>query len=375
MARRPQIAKRREAARRGRRNAFRCSLPKVEEPLLAPDIHPSRAALIRTNRTKWANGTVLHYYFFDKKTDGEHVYLENGKREWRGWRASKVQQDIVRQGFALWERVGIGLQFREVKARDDAEIRIGFQRDDGAWSYVGREVLKYGPDERTMNFDWDLRDDPDAAPHEIGHTLGFPHEHQNPNSGIVWNEDAVYKALAGDPNFWDRETTHYNIIRKISPDTVQGSTWDPNSIMHYPFEAGLIKEPKKYENGLVPKGGLSERDVSWAKAFYPPLAARHPVLEPFTLAALPLGPSEQQNFSIRPAATRKYQFQIFGIADAVMVLFEDDSGDLRYIAGDDDSGEDRNSHLEVKLFKGRNYVLRVRIYYSGASSNAAVMMW
>ena len=72
--------------------------------------------------------------------------------------------------------------------------------------------------------------------HEIGHTIGFPHEHQNPNAGIVWDEEAVYRALGGPPNNWSRETTFHNIIRKIQPDRVQGSTWDPDSVMHYPFE-------------------------------------------------------------------------------------------------------------------------------------------
>ena len=59
------------------------------------------------------------------------------------------------------------------------------------------------------------------------------------------------------PNEWDRAKTFYNIIRKINPDAVQGSNWDPDSIMHYPFEARLIKEPSRYQTGLQPQGGLS----------------------------------------------------------------------------------------------------------------------
>ena len=53
-----------------------------------------------------------------------------------------------------------------------------------------------------MNFGWDLTQpgEIDTAIHEIGHTLGFPHEHQNPHAGIVWDEEAVYAALAQPPN-------------------------------------------------------------------------------------------------------------------------------------------------------------------------------
>jgi hypothetical protein len=57
------------------------------------------------------------------------------------------------------------------------------------------------------------------------------------------------------------------------------------------------------------------------------------------------------------------------------VLFEDDAGTLRYRAGDDDSGEDRNAKLRVKLFQGRRYILRVRLYYADRSGETAVMMW
>ena len=57
-----------------------------------------------------------------------------------------------------------------------------------------------------------------------------------------------------------------------------------------------------------------------------------------------------------------------------MVLFEDVNGALRYRAGDDDSGEDRNASFRVKLFKEKEYVLRIRLNYS-QSGETAVMMW
>ena len=57
------------------------------------------------------------------------------------------------------------------------------------------------------------------------------------------------------------------------------------------------------------------------------------------------------------------------------MLFEDVDGQLRYVAGDDDSGEERNSSLSVKLFQGRRYVVRVRLYWAGRSGESAVMYW
>ena len=325
---------------------------------------------------KWVNGTVLRYYFFDKETDGQNVTLRDGTARWIPWTTTDLEKAVVRQAFEAWKNLGIGLEFKEVNSREEAEVRIGFMQGDGSWSYIGRYVLNIGRDERTMNFGWDIRSEPDTALHEIGHTLGLPHEHQNPNAGIVWDEEAVYAALAAPPNNWSRETTFHNIIRKIPPETVRGSNWDPNSVMHYPFGSGLIREPAQYLYGLQPAGGLSAWDKQYVKTFYPSTtAADYQVLQPFQSISLNIAPGEQRNFKIEPVATRYYDVRTFGDSDTVLVLFEDVNGELRYRTADDDSGEDRNASLRVKLYKGRKYVLRVRLYYSESAGETAVMLW
>jgi hypothetical protein len=227
-----------------------------------------------------------------------------------------------------------------------------------------------------MNFGWDVTGDIDTPLHEIGHTLGFPHEHQNPNAGIVWDEEAVYAALAAPPNNWSRETTYYNVIRKLSPAEVRGSNWDSNSVMHYPFGPGLIKEPAQYRSGVTPGGGLSSWDKDYAKSFYPPLTPTDYVeLKPHESVKLDISPGQQKNFIIEPTATRQYQIATFGVSDTVLALFEDVNGALRYRTADDDSGEDRNARIRAKMFKGRRYVLRVRLYYADQAGETSVMMW
>ena len=355
-----------------------CSLPEVPERVFGPDVSPARASAILVTSNKWVNGTKLHYYFFDKDTDGKYVYFSNGTREWRSWEGAEDQKRVARQAFDHWKDLGLGLEFEEVDSRDDAEIRIGFMGGDGSWSFIGTYVLNIGPNERTLNFGWDLTkaDGFDTALHEIGHTLGLPHEHQNPHAGIVWNEEAVYTALARPPNRWPRDKTHHNIIRKIDPDTVQGSNWDPDSIMHYPFEAGLIKLPAQYRNGLTPDPELSGRDKEWVKSFYPALDGEdHPELKPFRPEPLSILPGEQKNFVIQPDATKYYNIRTFGVSDTIMVLFEDENGELRYRTADDDSGTDFNASIRIKLIKGHRYVLRVRLYYSDQSGETVVMMW
>lgn len=355
-----------------------CALRETPARVFPPGVTSERARLINLLGNKWVSGTVLRYYFFDRDTDGENVLLVNGTTQWRTWVGAEAQRAVVRRGFEAWQTVGIGIRFQEVSDREEAEIRIGFMRGDGAWSWLGREILEHGPNERTMNFGWDLTlpGELDTAVHEIGHTLGFPHEHQNPNAGIEWDEEAVYAALAAPPNSWDRETTFWNIIRKIPASEVEGTTWDPDSVMHYPFDKGLIKKPEQYANGLQPAGGLSAKDKAWVKVLYPPVKDDElEELKPSQSVLLNISAGGQRSFTVLPKETRYYQFQTFGTSDTVMVLFEEDNGQLRYRTGADDSGEDTNAYFRIKLIRGRRYVLRVRLYYSDRPGETAVMMW
>jgi hypothetical protein len=355
-----------------------CALPAQPEIQLPPGLGADRAAAIIRGRTKWVNGTVLHYYFFDRETDGSTIQFPDGSSRFVSWVGDKEQQDSVRRAFDEWKSLGVGLEFREVADRSEAEVRIGFLFDfDGSWSYVGRDVLLSGANSRTMNFGWDLTTPYGftTAQHEIGHTIGLPHEHQNPFSGIVWDEEKVYTYFAGPPNRWDREKTLHNVLQKLSTDEVVGSAWDPASIMEYAFPQGLIVEPAEFRQGIDPPGTISEVDKQYVLSWYPTLDAVPPSLDPFQSRALSLRPGQQADFAIQPADTRKYSIGTMGASDTLLVLFEEVGGELRFVAGDDDSGEDRNSLISAKLFKGRKYVVRVRLYYAWQSGLTAVTYW
>lgn len=186
----------------------------------------------------------------------------------------------------------------------------------------------------------------------------------------------MYEALKGHPNYWAREQTFYNIIQKISPTEVTGSKWDPNSIMHYQFDAGLILAPPEFQDGVWPAGGLSAEDKLWARHTYPAFDGKKlPVLEPMHSHRLAIAPGEQRDFLLKPDSTRQYTIQTFGESDTVMVVFEDVDGTPRYLAGEDDTGTEANARLEVRLRPERRYTLRIRLAYEDVSGSTAVMMW
>jgi Astacin (Peptidase family M12A) len=333
-------------------------------PELAPHVmaDPLRARAILNTRSKWMNGTVLHYWFF---ATGSHFSVP------------KVQANAVRDAFRKWKAVGIGLDFQEVNQASEAEVRIGYSVADGAsQSAVGRDVLSVPLNEPTTVYGWDLTTayGSGTALHELGHVLGMEHEHQNPYAGIKWHEQAVYDALAQPPNSWDHETTYQNILRKLSTQQVQGSTWDPDSIMEYEFEPGLIDEPQQYDtNGLTPPGTLSNADKQWALTWYPALQAAPTTLQPFQLETVDLAAGQQVDFAIKPTASRKYKIETKGASDTLLALFEEINGEPRFLAADDDSGEDRNASIAHKLFRGRSYIVRLRLYYPGQSGKTSLM--
>ncbi|MEU6669578.1 M12 family metallopeptidase [Streptomyces sp. NPDC046727] len=348
-------------AAQGEKDALRyCAQPPRRIPALAPDLSLPRTRAILLNGAKWMNGTQVRYSFLDGADDG----------------VSKAWLTEVHNGFEEWEGVGIGLTFRAEDNPAEAEIRIAFA-DDGSWSYVGTDCLHIGAGQATMNFGWDPTSPYGKATvrHEIGHSIGFCHEHQNPFAGIVWDEAALYAYMGGPPNNWPRETTFQNIVRKLSTDEVTGSTWDPTSIMEYGFGPGLIIRPEEYRNGIDSPLQLSDTDKKLVREWYPPLTPHMDTLQPFQSAPLDLGSGQQTDYEVVPEKSQKFQFGTFGDADALMVLFEEDGENLRYLAGEDDSGQNRNGHFEVKLLQGRRYVLRVRMYSTWGSGNASVMYW
>ncbi|MEU3660476.1 M12 family metallopeptidase [Streptomyces sp. NPDC032940] len=354
-----------------------CSLARQPAPAYPPGLAVERHAALTGGRRMWVNGTVLHYCFLGDDTDTSVVPLRGTGRPRRGaWSGTEEQRAVVRDCFREWQDLGTGLVLAETGDPSEAELRIGFRPGDGSWSAVGRDALRTGMQDRTMNFGWDLTAPGERATalHQIGHALGMLHEHQSPYAGILWDDEAVYAELAGPPNHWNRERTFHNILRTLDTDEVNGPAWDPQSIMEYPFPSGLILEPEHYRAGLHPPGTLSAADKEFALRWYPPIRRPGPLV-PFRSVPLGLGRGEQADFRLDPPETREYTLGTFGDSDAVVVVFEERGGEPRFLAGQDDGGTPRNATIRARLVKGRRYVVRVRLYSSWGAGETAVMYW
>ena len=171
--------------------------------------------------------------------------------------------------------------------RDRSDVRISFAQPLEAWSVVGTECRQISKDAPTMNLGW-LDDDilyntskhkgtGQVVVHEFCHMLGMIHEHQNPKSNpIVWNKEVVSRELKREG--WSEEDILLNMYEKYGDyelcmrdqafcgeTLINGSRYDPHSIMHYFYPKRWIKKGPK---NIPVNVKLSVLDKKWLRRYY-----------------------------------------------------------------------------------------------------------
>jgi len=286
---------------------------------------------------QWVNGSTLRIRFL-------------------GGTAS--QQALVKQFAPTWtEFANLAFVFGDDPR---AEIRVSFDENDGAWSYIGTDNTGIPLHAATLNLGWQ---DEAVILHEFGHAIGFAHEHQNPAGGIQWNEENVIRDLSGPPNFWDQPTIRHNVLEKYSVDQIIGTQFDAQSIMLYAFPGSWTKNMPQ---GTRENTALSEQDklfVQSAKMYPRGSAPSTDAVDLAVSAAIGAridkpGGENLFKFQVKKAGT--HTVETAGATDVVMTLFGPDSLTQK-IAEDDDSGAGSNARIQLPLHPGAYYV-RVRHY-------------
>jgi hypothetical protein len=149
------------------------------------------------------------------------------------------------------------------------DVRISFNPRKGAWSLIGKDILdEKNKEVPTMNLGWF---DVPTTLHEFCHAVGMIHEHQNPlGKPINWNVEAV-REWAFKSQGWDEETTNTNIINKYKKDQINGSEYDPLSLMLYFFPGILVNndEGECCGSGTQQNCQFSPFDVLFLNKIYP----------------------------------------------------------------------------------------------------------
>jgi hypothetical protein len=325
--------------------------------LLPADLHqPMRTVMVRGRERaitpigkQWINGSTLRIRFMA---------------------GTAAQKDMVKAIAPEWTRFA-NLDF-EFTDDPRAEIRVTFDANDGAWSYVGTDNSGIPLHAATLNLGWQ---DQGVILHEFGHMIGLTHEHQNPAGGIEWNEAKVIADLAGPPNFWDEATVRHNVLNKYGADQVNGTEFDPQSVMLYAFPADWTVNM----GGTSENDALSELDRMFvaSQKMYPGRDTTAPVevqdLEVYGGSAQEIAQAgEEDVFRFAVAEAGRHFVETLGSTDVVMVLFGPDNPN-RKIAEDDDGGVGQNARIEADLAAGE-YHVAVRHYNPKARGAYRIMV-
>lgn len=291
---------------------------------------PARAIAIA--RSLWVNGSNLRVRFMG---------------------GTPAQQALAKEQAQWWtQHANLTFEFNNAP---DAEIRITFDDEDGAWSFIGTDCQSIPRNQPTMNLGFL---DGGTAAHEFGHAIGLAHEHQNPAGGIEWNEEVVIRDLMGAPNEWTIEQIRHNVLNKYSADQIRGTKFDQDSIMLYFFPDTWVKSGKGTKANEV----LSELDkafIASAQA-YPGKETQKVELD---INAAPtqtsIGvPGEEDLFTFTVTSAGRYAIETGGQTDVVMKLFGPNS-QTSLISEDDDGGAGLNSKIVADLIPGQ-YLIQIR---------------
>jgi hypothetical protein len=155
-----------------------------------------------------------------------------------------------------------------------------------------------------------------------------------------------------------------------------------NHLQGYGFPPGLALAPENVRlKGIASSDVLSETDKLEIKERYPPQVSsdeKWTPLYPFLSVILDVESGGQRDFSLSVDVSRKYTIMTIGRSvDTILVLFENDAstGQPIYIQGTNDSGMAEVASMEVRLVRGRSYVLRARLVYAPIRSEVAVIYY
>ena len=281
-------------------------------------------------RKLWVNGSTLRVKFMG---------------------GTSAQKAKVKEQAAWWtEHANLTFEFIDVP---NAEIRIAFDENDGAWSYIGTDCRKIPQSDPTMNLGFL---DGGTAAHEFGHAIGLGHEHQNPDGGIEWREEIVIRELGGPPNNWDPDQVRHNVLEKYSVDQIKGTKFDGDSIMLYFFPGRWTKSGKGTKANEV----LSTMDKAFiaSEEAYPrkPIVATKLSVNSTSPTQASIGvPGEEDLYTFTARSGGPHTISTTGQTDVVMKLFGPNS-QTSLIAEDDDSGVGTNARIVANLIPGQYFV-------------------
>ncbi len=244
---------------------------------------------------KWAPDEVLGVHFLNGNAQSKKVFAEYAE-EWL-----KVSDATLK------------FNFDQPKSR--AQIRVLF-RSRGHSSALGTDCLHTPKSRPTMQFGWDPATYSHKAEvkrvilHEVGHALGFIHEHQRPDTRkeVKFDVHKLNQFFGKSPNYWSPATVKAQILDQYDiPLSTNATEFDRKSIMAYFIPPEATKDGK----GIPPNKELSKNDIKLMRRIYgKPESGGGGTTVNDKVVTLTVDAAKPKKIKIGPGQTRICKFEI-----------------------------------------------------------------
>jgi hypothetical protein len=178
--------------------------------------------------------------------------------------ASDLQRRILSHMNAWASRCGISFSL----TAGTGTVRISL-RGDGYWSYLGTDVLHIPRNRPTMNLQGFSMRTPEGeyrrvVRHEVGHTMGFPHEHMRREIVQLLDPQKTIRWMAQNYG-WDQQTVTEQVLTPLDDASIMGTPPDQDSIMCYQLSGACTRSGEPIPGGL----DINESDYAFAERIYP----------------------------------------------------------------------------------------------------------
>ena len=166
-----------------------------------------------------------------------------------------------------------GITFAETKR--DGQVRIS-RTGSGYWSYLGTDVLLSPRNRQTMNLRGFSMNTPESEyrrviRHELGHTLGFPHEHMRQALVDRIDPQKAYDYFLRTQG-WDKQMVDAQVLTSLDEASLMSTPPDQTSIMCYQLPGEITRDGQPILGGP----DINATDAAFALKIYPKAVAAAP---------------------------------------------------------------------------------------------------
>ena len=164
-----------------------------------------------------------------------------------------------------WTRTA-SISFVETQGTGNVRISRG---QGGYYSYLGTDVLHIPRNRQTMNLEGFTMNTPESEykrviRHEVGHTLGFPHEHMRRALVARIDPRKAYEYFRRTQG-WDKQTVDQQVLTPLDERSLMGTPADQTSIMCYQLPGSITRDGRPILGGV----DINQTDFAFAGQIYP----------------------------------------------------------------------------------------------------------